>query len=126
MLISYLCGICQTIQLVSLLIGMSLGGHILVTVIMNTIAATSYYEENRKQIILPKIEKVLCVIFILLALFVPSNLQWDLIDEYKKDLQEQRQELLKANQQITEFKLFLETNNLEDKYIEFDKQFNER
>ena len=73
-----------------------------------------------------KIEKVLCVIFILLALFVPSNLQWDLIDEYKKDLQEQRQELLKANQQITEFKLFLETNNLEDKYIEFDKQFNER
>lgn len=126
MLISYLCGICQTIQLVSLLIGMSLGGHILFTVIVNTIAAASYYEENRKQIILPKIEKVLCAVFLLLAFFVPGNLQWDLIHEYQKDLQEHRQELLKANQKITEFNLLLETNNLEDRYIEFDKQFNER
>ena len=126
MLISYLCGVAQMVQMISCMIGFALGGHILITHIMNLVSTTCVYEENRKQIVIPKIEKVLCGVFLCLALFVPSNLKWDLISEYQKDLQEQRQELLKANQQITEFKLFLETNNLEDKYIEFNKQFNER
>ena len=100
MLISYLCGICQSLQLLCTMVAICLGAHIFITFVMNTISSTCTYEENRKQIVIPKVEKVLCVIFILLALFVPGNLKWDLMDSYKKDLQEQRTEIQKANEQL--------------------------
>lgn len=119
MLISYLCGICNTLQLLSIFIGTALGGHILVTVIINGVNSTSLYVENQKQIPISKTEKVLCALFLLMALFVPANLKWDLIDTYKKDLQEQRQQVIQANQQISTFNLYLKSTNQVDKFTEF-------
>ena len=126
MLINYLCGICQSLQLLCTMVAISLGAHIFVTLVINTISSTCTYEENRKQIVIPKVEKVFCVIFILLALFIPGNLKWDIIDSYRKDLQDQRLETQKANEQLQEVKLFIQTHNLEEQYIEFDKQYKGR
>ena len=123
MLISYLCGICQTLQILSLFGCMALGAHLFITLVQNCIAQTSTYEENRKQIVIPKTEKVLCVIFLLLALFIPSNLKWDLIDSYREEIKQYKQMVQNRDEQIDEFKIFLEVNNLEEKYIKFDTTY---
>lgn len=54
-----------------------------------------------------------------MALFVPANLKWDLIDTYQKDLQEQRQQVIQANEQISTFNLYLKSTNQVDKFTEF-------
>ena len=123
MLISYLCGVVGMIQILSCMIGIGLGAHIFITHVMNLLSSTCEYEANRKQIVIPRIEKILCTIFILLAMFVPSNLKWDLVDSYKKDLEYQKQETQKANEQIMGFKIFMEVNKLEDKFTEFDTRY---
>lgn len=123
MLISYLCGICQTLQILSLFGCLTLGAHLFITLVQNCIAQTSTYEENRKQIVVPKTEKVFCVIFLLLALFIPSNLKWDLIDSYREEVKQYKQMVQNRDEQIDEFKIFLEVNNLKEKYIQFDTTY---
>lgn len=123
-MLTYLCCICDNLYFISLLICIGTGAHIFITNIMNIVSATCIYEENRKQMVIPKIEKVLFIIFLMVSIFLPNNLRHNVIDKLQEDLSQQRQQVIQANEQITTFNLYLQKTDQVEQWTDFYNKFN--
>ena len=123
-MLTYLCCICDNLYFISLLICIGTAAHIFITNIMNIVSATCIYEENRKQMVIPKIEKVLFIIFLLISIFLPNNLRHNVIDKLQEDLSQQRQQVIQANEQITTFNLYLQKTDQVEQWTDFYNKFN--
>lgn len=123
-MLTYLCCICDNLYFISLLICIGTSAHIFITNIMNVVSATCIYEENRKQMVIPKIEKVLFIIFLMISIFLPNNLRHNVIDKLQEDLSQQRQQVIQANEQITTFNLYLQKTDQVEQWTDFYNKFN--
>ena len=123
-MLTYLCCICDNLYFISLLICIGTGAQIFITNIMNVLSATCIYEENRKQMVIPKIEKVLFIIFLMISIFLPNNLRHNVIDKLQEDISQQKQQVIQANEQITTFNLYLQKTDQVEQWTDFYNKFN--
>jgi len=102
-----------------MILAVGCGVPLLVNCISNSVNMASRYEENRVEYKLPTRLKVLFVIGLLIAVFVPSNMELSMVRDMRKDLNEQREQVLQANKQIQLFNLYLLKTQQVDRWTEF-------
>ena len=115
----YLAMISFNLNLVGMILAVGCGVPLLVNCISNSVNMASRYEENRVEYKLPTRLKVLFVIGLLIAVFVPSNMELSMVRDMRKDLNEQREQVLQANKQIQLFNLYLLKTQQVDRWTEF-------
>lgn len=115
----YLAMISFNLNLVGMILAVGCGVPLLVNCISNSVNMTSRYEENRVEYKLPNVIKILFVIGLLIAMFVPSNMELSMVRTMRKDLNEQREQVLQANKQIQLFNLYLAKTQQVDRWTEF-------
>lgn len=115
----YLCMCCFNINLVGMVLFVSTGAVILVTTINNAISKMCVYEENRKQIILNKWMYVLFFIGLLIAMFVPSNLDISLMKQYRNELYDTKGELKHEQAKFNTLMDYVKEKGLKDDCINY-------